>query len=81
MQTSTTPLLLNGRANVRVYIHASMSSFQSLNSARQLINRNAANNQGLLSMYGTLPNMQLVIPAYQGVGAYQGTLVYTLIEN
>ncbi|MFA7284446.1 MAG: hypothetical protein WC004_01325 [Candidatus Absconditabacterales bacterium] len=81
MQSSTTPTLLNGRANARVIVRGGMASFQSLDSARQLILRSGAANLGLLSMYGVLPTMQLVIPAYQPVGTYLGTLVYTLYEN
>lgn len=81
MQTNTTPILLAGRVNPRVAIWTGMASYQTLNVARQLIYRNSANNQGILSMYGTLPLMQVVIPAYQGVGTYIGTLVFTLTEN
>ena len=81
MMTSTTPVLIAWRDNPRVIIHAGMASFQSLDSARQLINRNAAANAGLTSKYGTLPTMQLVIPAYTPVGTYTGTLVYSLYEN
>lgn len=82
MQTASTGVtLLAWRANSRVYVHTGMLTYQALNVARQLIKRDTANNQGILGMYGTLPLMQLVIPAYQGVGTYVGTLVYTLIEN
>ncbi len=81
MQTAATPTLLAGRANPRVEIHAAMTGYQSLDTARTLIFRSAANNQGFLSMYGVLPLMQLVIPAYQSVGTYIGILVYTLYEN
>lgn len=75
------PELLAWIDNPRVYTHAGMSSYQNLGTARQFINRDTANNQGIIGKYGTLPQMQLVIPAYQGVGTYVGTMVFTLIEN
>ena len=81
MQSSTTPTLLNGRANSRVIVRAGMASFQSLDTARQLILRSGANNQWLLSMYWVLPTVQVIIPAYTPVGTYVGTIVYTLYEN
>lgn len=73
--------LIAGSANTNVQIQSSMSAFQSLNTARQLIIRNNAANNGTIGQYGVLPQMQLVIPAYQAVGAYTGTLTYTLYTN
>lgn len=70
-----------GTANTRVIIHAGMASYQSLNTARQLINRNTAANFGVVWQYWVNPQMQLVIPAYQSVGVYTWTLTYTLYEN
>ena len=72
---------LAGTANTRVIIHAGMAGYQSLDTARQLINRNTAANFGVLGQYWVNPQMQLVIPAYQSVGTYTGTLTYTLYEN
>ena len=72
---------LAGAANTNVIVHAGMSAFQSLDTARQLIVRNTGTNNGLIGQYGTLPQMQLIIPAYQAVGSYSGTLTYTLYSN
>lgn len=73
--------LITGSANSRVQIDGGMSAYQSLDSARQLIERNLAANFGLIGQYGVTPLMQLIIPAYQPVGIYTATLVYTLYEN
>ena len=72
---------LAGTANTRVTIDAAMSAYQTLDVARQLIERNTAANSWVIGQYGVLPQMQLVIPAYQSVGTYTGTLVYTLYTN
>lgn len=72
---------LAGTPNTRVIIAAGMASFQSLDTPRQLINRNTAANFWVLGQYGVNPLMQLIIPAYQAVGTYTGTLTYTLYEN
>jgi hypothetical protein len=73
--------LLAGTANPLVQIQAGMSAFQTLDVARQLIIRNTAANSWVIGQYGVLPQMQLTIPAYQSVGTYTGTLVYTLYTN
>lgn len=72
---------LAGSANIRVWIDAWMAAYQSLDVARQLIERNLAANFWVVGQYGVNPQMQLVIPAYQSVGTYTATLVYTLYEN
>ncbi len=78
--TGTT--LIAGTANLRVQTAISMSgTFLSLDTPRTLIKRDTAANLGVLGHYGTLPNMQILIPAFQTVGYYTGTLVYTLYEN
>jgi hypothetical protein len=58
-----------------------MAAFQSLDTPRQLIIRNVGANNGIIGQYGVLPQMQLIIPAYQAVGTYTGTLTYTLYSN
>jgi len=73
--------LLAGNANTAVIINAAMSAFQSLDAPRQLIKRDNAVNLGIIGQYGVLPQMQLIIPAYQAVGAYTWTLTYTLYSN
>jgi len=80
INTGTT--LIAGTANLRVQTAISMSgTYLSLDSARTLIKRDTAANLGVLGHYGTLPHMQILIPAFQAVGYYTGTLVYTLYEN
>jgi hypothetical protein len=73
--------LMAGTANTNVQIQAAMAAYQSLDAARQLIIRNTAANNGIIGQYGILPQMQLIIPAYQAVGTYTGTLTYTLYTN
>lgn len=58
-----------------------MVAYQSLDTARQLIERNTTENFGVVGQYGVTPLMQLIIPPYQPVGTYLATLVYTLYEN
>lgn len=70
-----------GAANTNVQVQTAMSAFQSLDAPRQLIIRNNAANSGIIGQYGVLPQLQLVIPAYQAVGIYTGTLTYTLYSN
>lgn len=70
-----------GIANTNVIVHAGMSAYQSLEAPRQLIARNTGTNNGIIGQYGTLPELQLIIPAYQAVGTYTGTLTYTLYTN
>lgn len=70
-----------GSSNTNVVVDAGMSSYQSLDSARTYIKRDTAANNGVIGKYGALPQMQVVIPAYQSVGVYTATLVYTLYEN
>ncbi len=78
---SSTTTLLAGAANAGVVVDAGMSAFQSLETPRQLIKRNTGTNNGVIGQYGTLPQLQLIIPAYQAVGTYTGTLTYTLYSN
>ena len=73
--------LMGGSANTNVVIDSAMSSYQTLNAPRTLIKRNNGANFGLIGKYGVNPEMQLIIPAYQAVGQYTGTLVYTLYNN
>lgn len=77
----STPTLLSGTANPRVEIDSNANSFQSLNTARNFIKRDAALNTGTLSQYYQTIEMQINVPASQPAGEYAGILVYTLIEN
>lgn len=79
--SGTGAVLLSGQANPRVEIDATMSSRQSLNFAKTLIKRDAASNFGIVGKYGVLPEMRVDIPAYQAVGNYSATMVFTLFDN
>lgn len=70
-----------GTANTRVVVDAGMTAYQALDAARTYIKRDTAANSGVVGKYGALPQLQVVIPAYQAVGTYTATLVYTLYEN
>lgn len=74
-------ILMNGTANSNVEVDAVMATFQSLDSPVTFIKRDNAPNSGIVWQYGALPEMEVNIPAYQPVGVYTGTMVYTLIEN
>ena len=73
--------LLAGTTNARVIVNAGMANYQTLEAPKNLIQRDNAPNFGVIGKYGVLPQMQVVIPAYQSVGQYTGTLVFTLHEN
>ncbi len=68
-------------SNTNVVVNAGMAAYQTLNTPRRLIERVNGANFGLVGQYGVTPEMQLLIPAYQAVGAYSGTLVYTLYNS
>lgn len=68
-------------SNTNVVVNAGMAAYQTLNTPRRLIERVNGANFGLIGQYGVTPQMQLIIPAYQAVGAYSGTLVYTLYNS
>lgn len=73
--------VMAGSANPRVVVNGGMAAYQSLDVARRLIERPLQANFWVVGQYGTTPLMQLIIPAYQPVGTYTATLVYTLYEN
>jgi hypothetical protein len=56
-------------------------NYTPLNNAITFIKRDNAANAGKLGRYSTAPWLQVTVPAYQAVGAYQATLTYTIIEN
>jgi hypothetical protein len=58
-----------------------MASYATLDAARTYIKRDTLANLWVVGQYGALPQLQVVIPAYQAVGTYSATLVYTLYEN
>ena len=78
---STTVTTMAGTVNTGVTLPAGLLSFTPLNSAVTFISRANAANFGKIGKYWTLPIMEVVIPAYQSVGLYTATLVYTIYEN
>jgi hypothetical protein len=78
---STTVITMAGSANPNVEIPAGLLSFNALNSAVTFIERQTGANNGLIGMYGAIPELQVLIPAYQAVGTYVATMVYTIYEN
>lgn len=68
-------------SNTNVVVNAGMTAYQTLNTPRRLIERVNGANFGLIGQYGVTPEMELIIPAYQAVGSYSGTLVYTLYDS
>ena len=70
-----------GSANPNVSVAAGLLSYTPLNSAVTFIQRPIGTNNGLIGQYGKTPLMRIVIPAYQAIGSYVATLVYTIYEN
>lgn len=70
---------LSGSNNSNVTVD--ISTFTTLDNAVTYIKRDNGTNNGLIGKYGNKPELQLTIPAFQSVGQYTGTIVYTLIEN
>lgn len=80
--TTATPTLISWSANALVAFGPSIStSYVDLSANRIFIKRDAALNSGKTGKYGTLPRLQVTIPAYQAVDTYHGVLTYTLYEN
>jgi hypothetical protein len=77
----TTVVLIAWSVNTGVTIPAWLTTFTPLNGAVTFIEREDGPNDGLIGMYWKIPEMQVVIPAYQSVGTYTATLVYTLYEG
>ena len=73
--------LITGVANTRVDLPSSLLSYSALNSAVTFLKRDTAANFGVIGKYGKYPQLQLIIPAYQAVGSYLATLIYTIYEN
>ena len=74
--------LVSGVANTNVQpTTASSTPFRPLSSAQSLIRRNNGPNFVRRWTYGVNVPLRINVPAAQPVWNYQGTLVYTLIEN
>lgn len=72
---------LSGSTNPRVVLDSATSAYQTLNTSRNYIKRNASANSWAIWYYWAFINLKIDVPAWQPAGAYAGTLVYTLIEN
>lgn len=79
--TSGTPTLLSGTANAGVTLDAGTSSYQNFSSARTFMVRPNAANNGTIGKYGSQVSLKVDIPAWQAVGTYTTSIVFTLIEN
>lgn len=79
--SSTGVDLLAGTSNPRVAVDNAAIAYQNLASPRMFILRDSAPNFGVVGTYGSFIWLQIAVPANQAPGAYQGTLVYTIIEN
>jgi len=73
--------LLSGNANTNVTIDSAATDYQTLDTARSFIRRNTAANNGVVSKYGAQVWLEIEVPAFQAVGSYTGSMVFTLIEN
>lgn len=79
---STGVTLMAWSTNTGVVLSGStLTTFTALNSPITFLQRKNGANFGLIGKYGKIPELQILIPAYQSVGTYTGTLVYTLYEN
>ncbi len=70
-----------GSVNPNVSVADGLLSYTPLNSAVTFIRRPVWANNGLIGRYGKIPLMRVVIGAYQAVGTYTATMVYTIYEN
>lgn len=79
--TSATPTLLSGAANAAVSLAVGTTTYQDFSSARTFLIRNNWTNNGIISKYGSQISLKINIPAWQAVGSYSTSLVFTMIEN
>jgi len=73
--------LLSGTANAKVTLDASAASYQNFSSARTFLVRTNSTNNWVISKYGSQISLKVDVPAWQAVGTYTTSLVFTLIEN
>lgn len=73
--------LITGTSNTWVVVANGLTGYTSLATPVTFIKRDAGSNLGRTGKYGTRPWLRVVVPAYQAVGNYQGTLTYTLYLN
>lgn len=69
-----------GSTNAGVTLPAGLVNYTSLGTAVTFVERAAGANFGVVGKYGILPWVEILIPAFQAVGTYQGTLVFTLFS-
>lgn len=75
------PTLMSGSANPRVVFAWWTSAYQDFWSSRSFVIRTNAANAWIIGKYGAEMHIKIDVPAYQAVGSYTTTLVFTLIEN
>ncbi len=80
LSTDGTIDLISGTWNPRVVSDIGTSS-QMCDSTLTFIRRNNESNFWILGKYGQFLNIHVTIPARQSPWNYQGTIVFTLIEN
>lgn len=78
--TTTGTTLITGTANTNVVVANTLINYTALNSPVTFMQRTAGTNLGKLGRYATFPWLQVTIPAYQAVGSYHATLIYTLYD-
>lgn len=71
--------VLSGTANPAVTYDLS-ATYVTLDSARTIMTHDGTENN-ITGLYGVQPEFQLTVPAYRAVGAYTGTLTYTLVNS
>lgn len=72
---------IDGTANNNVKISSGIETeFTAIDSPKNFIER-WYDSSGRVGRYGIKPEMEITVPAYQAVGQYSGTLLYTLYEN
>lgn len=72
---------MSGTTSTGVLMPVGITSYQSLDTARQWIYRGTGSNMGRIGRYGQNMWLNINVPANQVGGNYVGTVVYTLIEN
>lgn len=78
---SASASLLSGTANARVTLDNGAAAYQNFSSARTFLLRSNGTNNWTISRYGAQIALKVDIPAWQAVGTYTTSLVFTLIEN
>ena len=75
------PTVIEGSENSRVTYDTALNNDWNFfsDTPYSFIYRQNALNDGLLGRYGLLPYFRIVVPGFQHLGVYTGTLTYTLL--